>query len=149
MAQITRQQKKEYAKLLFLRENMTQKEIAAKTQVTEKTIGKWIKEGNWMQLKASVIITKEEALKRTYRQINEIHNAIEKKEAGQQFATGKEADSLAKLAAAARSMETDVSVSDTVEVFKRFINWLRSVDIEKAKEIVELQDKYIKTLLNE
>ncbi len=41
---------REYAKLLFVKEGLPQKEIAERVKVTEKTIGKWIQEGNWKDL---------------------------------------------------------------------------------------------------
>jgi transcriptional regulator with XRE-family HTH domain len=147
MAELKLQNKKEWAKLLFIKENITQKEIAQKVGVTEKTISKWVNTENWEQFKASIIITKEEGLKRIYMQINEVNSAIEKKPQGERYATGKEADILVKLAASARSLETETSISDVIEVFKRFINWLRPIDLEKAKEIIIMQDNYIKTIL--
>ena len=135
--------KKDYAKLLFLRENLTQKEIAAKVGVTEKTIGKWIKDENWEHLKTSIVITKEEQLRRIYDQIAALNDFILTKEDGK-FANSKEADSLTKLAAAARALETDVALADVIEVAKRFIHFLRMVDIDKAKEVTVLFDAFIK-----
>lgn len=140
-------QKKDWGKLLFTRDNLSQKEIAQKVGVSEATVCRWAKDDKWDLQKASLTITREEALTRIYCQINEINAAIMKKDEGQRFAIGKEADALSKLAAAARSMETDASVTETMEVFKRFLNWLRGVDINKAKEFVEYQDNYIKTIL--
>jgi len=147
MADLKIQHKKDWAKLLFLRENISQKEIAAKVQVTEKTIGNWIKKEDWDRLKASVIITKEEELKRIYMQINEINSSIESRAEGKRFADNREADILSKLSAIAKNLETNVSLSETIEVFKRFLNWLRPVDLEKAKEFINYQDNYIKSIL--
>lgn len=147
MAANTRAQKKEFAKLLYLRESLTQKEIAEKVGITEKTISLWIKKGNWSQLKTSFIITKEEELRRIYIQINELNNFIESREEGKRYASAKEADTISKLATSARSMETDASLSDVMAVFKRFLNWMRNIDLDKAKEFIEYQDAFIKTLL--
>lgn len=139
--------KQEWAKTLYLLENFTQKEIAEKVGVTEKTMSKWVNEGQWSQLKSSVIITKSEELKRIYMQINELNTMIFKRDEGQRFASSKEADSLSKLAAAARSLETETSVTDVIEVFKRFTNWLRASDLDRAKDLIILQDAFIKSLM--
>lgn len=147
MSNLTLQQKKDWAKLLYLKENLTQKEIAARVSVTEKTLSKWVNEGKWDMLKSSVIITKSEELQRIYLQINELNDSIFSREKGQRFASNKEADSLVKLTATARNLETDASVADVIEVFKRFSNWLRSVDLEKAKDLIVFQDAFIKNIM--
>jgi transcriptional regulator with XRE-family HTH domain len=139
-------EKKEWAKLLYLKENLTQKEIAIKVGVTEKTLSKWVndKEEKWEQMKASIIITKEEELRRIYMQIKELNAHIFTREEGKRFANSKEADTLNKLSATARAMETEASLADVIEVFKRFLDWLREFDLIKAKEIADLQDSFIK-----
>lgn len=144
---LTNKQKKEWAKLIYLSENLLQKDIATKVGVTEKTIGGWIKDENWEALKSSVIITKEQELRRIYMQINELNNHIFSREEGTRFANSKEADTLNKLAATARSLETDTSVAEIIEVAKNFIQFVRREDNEKAKDITKLFDEFIKTKL--
>lgn len=68
-----KQVEKDYAKVLFVNDNVSQKEIAARLLVTEKTIGKWIKEGNWESLKTSLLVTKDKQLTALYTQL-ETHN---------------------------------------------------------------------------
>lgn len=140
-------QKKEWAKLLYLSDNLLQKDIAAKVGVTEKTISAWASKENWESLKSSLIITKEQELRRIYMQINELNNHIFSREEGTRFANSKEADTLNKLAATARSLETDTSVAEIIEVAKNFIQFVRKEDNEKAKDITKLFDEFIKTKL--
>lgn len=144
---MTRGQKQEYAKILFLKESLKQKEIAERVGVTEKTIGNWLKKGDWQRLKTSLVITKEAELRRIYIQINELNTHIEDKEDGNKFANNKEADTLSKLAATAKALETDASLSEVMEVFRGFLNYMRGINLEKTQDIVMLQDAYIKTLL--
>jgi DNA-binding XRE family transcriptional regulator len=144
---LTNQQKKDWAKLIYLKDNLTQKEIAQKVGVTEKTIGKWIQSEEWYKLKSSITITKEETLRRFYIQINEITAAIEKRDDGQKYANSKETDTLVKLTAAIKNLETETSISEVIEVSKNFLNWLRKHDLTKAQELSEYFDAYIKTLL--
>jgi transcriptional regulator with XRE-family HTH domain len=148
MARHTIQQKKEHAKLLYTVEGVTvQKELAERTGVSKTTINKWVNEENWEALRASVIITKENELKRMYMQITELNDAIMSREKGERFSTSKEADVLVKLTAAVRQLESDTSVADTIEVMKNFINFVRQDNYETAKNITNLADVFIKSLL--
>jgi hypothetical protein len=141
-------EKKEWAKLMYLRTNKNQKEIADTVNVAEKTLSKWKTSENWDRLRSSIIITKDEQLRRVYQQINELTSMIEKRPEGERFADSSEADTLSKLASTSRSLESDLSIADIIDVFMGFTDWLREVDFKKAQEINELQDGYIKHRLN-
>lgn len=148
MADLTNKQKKELARLLYIKENFTQKEIAARVEVTEKTIGRWIQEEKWEDLKINFIISKEQELRRLLIQIRNLNDAIENREVGKRYATAPEADTLTKLAAASRNLMTETNVGQVIDVFIDFNDWLRSaVGVEKAQELGELQDKFVKSLL--
>ncbi len=147
MALLNNDQKKEWAKMIFLKENLTQKEIAQKVGVTDKTLGKWINEGNWNQYKSSIIITKEQELRRIYMQINELNTHIFSREEGSRFANSKEADTLTKLTAAARSLETDTSIADVIEVAMQVCNFIKKDDLLKAQEMSNYFEAFIKTKL--
>lgn len=136
--------KKDIAKSLFLNGNFTQEEIAEKVGITRQTVSRWIKDGGWEQLKASMTITPDQILAGLNRQIIEINNNINSREEGKRFASVPEADTLAKLASAIKKIEQDVGIADIVNVGIRFTNWLRPVDLDKAKMFNELWDTFIK-----
>ena len=71
-----KQVEKDFAKILFVNENVLQCEIATRLKVTEKTIGKWIKEGNWESLKKSMLVTKDNQLTALYDQLEIMTNEI-------------------------------------------------------------------------
>ncbi|MBR5607868.1 MAG: DDE transposase family protein [Bacteroidaceae bacterium] len=147
MAELTSQQKKEYAKMLFLKENLTQLEIAERVSVSRQTVARWMKEGKWEEHKVGITTTREAQIANFYRQIAEINRVISEREEGQRFATPAEADTLGKLAAAVKKMEADVGIADIISVGMRFIGWIRPVDIEKSKEFIRLWDAFIKDCL--
>ena len=147
MAELTSRQKKDFAKSIYLGEDLTQEEIAERVGVKRQTVSRWIKEGNWERHKVSITITREEQLKNLYLQLSELNAAIAKKPEGERFANAAESDTISKISNAIKRMETDVGLADILSVFKSFVKWLRSYDISRSKEIVPLLDAYIKSKL--
>lgn len=136
-------QKKEFAKTLFLHENLTQQEISERVGVSRKTVNKWINDGQWESLKASITLTREEQLKNLYRQLAEINKAIsERKES--RFASPSEADTITKLSNAISKLETDIGIADIIAVLKKLTAFVRKISLEKAKELVPLFDSFLK-----
>ena len=107
-------------------------------------MARWIKDGSWDSIKASVAITPAQIIAQWNRQIIEVNNAIAGREEGKRFATPAEADALAKLAGAINKLQNDIGVSDCVSVAMRFLSWLRPLDIEAAKQFNNLFDAFIK-----
>lgn len=144
MQKLAAQQKKEFAKTLYLRENLTQSEIAERTGVSTKTIYRWITAEKWENLKAGMTITREQQIVNLYRQVAEINNVIASRPEGERFANSKEADILGKLSAAIRKMEAEAGIAEIISVLTKFIEWIRPADLDKAKEITALADAFIK-----
>jgi len=140
---LTNIQKKELALILYTKENLTQAEIAERVGCSRVTIGKWIKEGNWEMLKVSITITKEEQLKSLYRQLAELNDKINEREKGDRFPSSTEADTISKLASAIKKMETEVGLSDIIATFSDLLRWVRTFDLEKAKELAPLLDAFV------
>ena len=144
---MTTGQRKEWAKLLFVKENLTQAEIAERVGVSRVTVNKWINAENWEHLKVSVTITKEEQLKNLYRQLAELNGKIAQREQGQRFPNAAEADTISKLANDIKKMETEVGLADITSVFADLLKWLRTYDAEQAKQVCPLLDAFVKSKL--
>lgn len=145
MAGLTNKQKKEWAQLLYTRENVTQKEIAERVSVSAVTMSKWVNDGNWDELKASITITKEEQLKNLYRQLSELNKGIAEREPGKRYANSVEADTISKLANAIDKMESDVGLSDIIATFRKFLEWIRTFNLVEAQRLTPLFDSFVKT----
>lgn len=146
--ELTIAQKKEWAKLLFTKENLTQLEIAERVGVSRVTIGKWINAENWEQLKVSITITREEQLKSLYRQLAELNTTISDRPKGERFPSAAEADTISKLANAIQKMETEVGLANVISVFGELLKWLRTFDIEQSKQISSVLDAFVKSKLS-
>ena len=144
---LTIKQKKEWAKMLYIKEHLLQNEIAERTGVSKQTISKWVKAEKWEALKASVSITREEQLANLYRQAAEINSAIAKRKEGERYAASKEVDSINKLASAIEKMERETGIADIISVSKQFLDWMRKSDLAKAKALSNDFDLFIKDLL--
>jgi len=133
---------KENAKMLFLYERLTQKEIASRVGVSEVTIGKWVKD--WESLKLNYTQTREQRIKDTLFQLAELDASISKKDEGMRFPTSKEADIRRKLTADLKDLETEGNIRDIIYVARKFLNWLRTSDRDKAAELSDYFDAFIK-----
>ena len=147
MADLTNAQKKEWAKTLYMRENLTQQEIAERVGVSRVTVSNWVRAGKWEEQKAGLTLTRQEQVANLYRQVAEINRAISARAEGERFPNSKEADILGKLSAAIRNMEQETGIADIISVLTGFIEWLRPFALEKAKELTRLADAYIKDKL--
>lgn len=147
--------KRKQAKDLYCRNHLTQQAIAQLLGVTEKTIGRWKQDDDWDREKAAYTTTKESELRRLYAQLARINDSIADSDHG--YANTKEADVIAKLSAAIKTLENDAGVAATIQVAMNFLDWLkgRSVDVKPLVEgrrsvnqlICDEMDLYIKGLL--
>ncbi|MDR1336520.1 MAG: putative DNA-binding transcriptional regulator [Tannerella sp.] len=144
-----RGQKKEWARLLYTRENLTQKEIAEKTGVSAVTVNKWVKEGSWDRLKQSMLVTREVQLNRMYMQLDEMTSVIMAREEGSRFADSREAAAIRDLTAAIKKLETEASVGDIYEVARRLLDWLRPVNADRALLVANVIDEFIKHVMKQ
>lgn len=135
-------QRKEYAKLIFLRENVTQQEIADRVGVSRVTVNKWVKE--WEGLKLNLLQTREERIASTLSQLDELDRSIAAKEEGKRFPTTAEADIRRKLTADLEALEQEASVRDIYNVSRGLLDYVRRIDLDRAKEISDYFDSYIK-----
>lgn len=143
---MTNQQKKEWAKLLFIKENLTQKEIAEKVGISQQTMTRWVNSERWEELKVSVTITREEQLRNLYRQLAELNKEIANRD-GNRFPTTAEADTITKLANSIEKLETETGLSEIQSTFREFLGWMRKFDLQEAQRLVTLFDEFIKTKL--
>ncbi len=149
MAGLTNKQKQEWAETEICVNGLSQKEAAEKIGVSPITINRWYKKLGWEKRKQALLITKEKQLARLYMQMDELNTAIMSREEGKRFADSKEADTLLKLSASIERMEQKASIADIVEVSKRFLNYLRSYVPEKALEVGNMFNDFIKHTLKQ
>lgn len=134
---------------MFVKENLTQQEIADKVGASRVSVGRWIKDGKWEELKASLTLTKEEQIQNILRQIAQMNKTIasRKEDEGPRYATTAEADTIGKLSAAVKKLEGEVGIVEVVSVGIKFSEWIRRIDLDKAKEVGMLWDAFVKEMM--
>jgi len=124
--ELTINQKKEWAQFLYLTDNYTQKEIAAKVKVSQKAIGAWVKKENWDVLKKSMLTSKNELLSFFYDTLQKIRKKITEGDDG--IGDTKLADMVIKYTAAIKNLETETNTAEKMEVGRMYINYLMSME---------------------
>ena len=140
------QQKKEYAKLLYITGDLNQKEIAERVDVNPKTIGTWIEDGMWKYLRKSLLTSKGDQLRRYYEILDAVTTKIEATEGG--YGDTKLADMSIKYTGIIKNLETETSTGQMIETGMRFIRSVQKVDSELAKQITKFFDAFIMEELN-
>lgn len=145
MSALNKKQQAEFAKTLYVRESLTQKEIANRVGVTEATIRAWKEKGKWDELRAIHTISKPEMIRAWYAQINQINIAISQREEGHRYASSKESDTLLKLSQSIKNLEAELGISEYANAFTDLLDWLKPQDLQKAKEFSDIMDGFIKS----
>lgn len=148
MADLTNAQKKEWAKTLYLKENLTQQEIADRVGVSRVSVSNWVRAGKWEEQKVGLTLTRQEQVANLYRQVAEINKAIAERPEGERFPSSKEADILGKLSAGHTQHGAGSGHCRHHQCPHRAhrLGYGRPTS-KKAKEITRLADAYIKDKL--
>lgn len=149
MAELTREQKKDFAKQLYLNDSsITQTEIAERVGVSKVTICKWVKEGKWEDLQVSLLVEKDVQLARLYKQLKMWNDMVEKRPDGEKFLVSKEADAVVKITAAIKNLETETNIAEKMSTGKEFLSFVRKTSgFEFSKEVAKIFNAYIKSCM--
>lgn len=152
---MAKQEQREHARLLYVNERITLKEVAERVKVTEKTVGRWCKEDNWDKLRKSLLTTREAQLTHWYNQLDAINMDIAERpdlfdEKGKKLKrppklipTSAEADIMAKTTSNIKSLEVDIGLGEIVETGKKLITFIQHINLDDAKLFKNYFDEYI------
>lgn len=137
----------DYAKMLYIYDKLTQKEISKKADVSEPTISKWANDGKWDDYRKAISVTRDERYRSTINQLTELDNLINSRDENHRFPSKDESNIRRKLVADLKSLEVECGIVDVINVSIKLLEWLRQVDNEKAKELSDIFNSYIKSTL--
>lgn len=133
-----REQKKELARLYYM-QGESQKKIALNLSVTEATVSKWAKEGNWQIRRAAINITRPELVNKTLLLINSLLDKVNEAENPiEEF--GAIADRISKLAATVERLDKKTNLVTVMEICSSFEKWL----VVRSRFDKEVTDAFIR-----
>lgn len=138
---LSKSKEHDFAKLLFTQERLSIKEVAERVGVSEKTVSKWRTLDGWDSIRKSLLVTKDQQITHLYNQLEWLNDDISGRE--MKIATVKEADIISKITSAIKKLEVDASLGEIFEVGRLFIDFVREIDLSKAKDITTLFDQFI------
>lgn len=136
-------EKKDLARSLYIKSDMTRKEIAQQVGTTEKTLRKWIDDDGWDKMKDSLQITRPQLLQDAYAQLNAINRYIEEKLQGIPTKDLSDAKGVIR-----KEIETfsEQPIHKYIEVFEDFIGYLSKTTPSKVAEFAALSQEFINQL---
>ncbi len=146
MSKKIKEEKQDYLRLLYTKDNITtQKELAQRVGITEKTAGEWIEEMNLKKLSRNFLLTREEQLANLLDELVEINEAIKEKPKGQRFADSKLANTRRYLIRDIKDLETKALLPEIISALTQFLDYARINDLDETQLIAKYVDAFIKT----
>lgn len=139
--EMSREQIRETAKGLFVKSDMSQKEIAVLLGVSEKSVSEWRKKYDWDTSKQIQSITRKSLLEEAYKQLDAINKKIADK-----GGIPDKALSDAK-AQCLREIEqfSDTPTHIYIDVFEDFCAWLSRYAPKQLRGVSELSLRFIES----
>ncbi|WP_298307249.1 hypothetical protein [Flavobacterium sp.] len=158
---ISKKKELEYARILYVSERLTYKEVSERVGVTEKTISKWanLPEENWDKRRKSLLTTRQSQLVHWYNQLEAINEEIANRPPlivkGKELAnplknnipTNSEADTMSKITSNIQKLEVEISLGEYVQVTKKILEFIQKVDLDAAKLLTRYADEFINSKL--
>lgn len=138
--QLSAEERKEWARGLYTKENYSISDTARIVRVEETTIAQWKDEEGWEGIRCSLATSKNKQLKLMYETIAKLQERIG---ADVNTINSKDVDMMVKYTRAIKNLETKVAVSVMIEVFEDFVLWLRKKDSGLARVVAPRFSNYI------
>lgn len=139
-AAFTTDEKKEWARLLFMKEEKSVDEVAAATGLEPAVVRGWAADGQWHGVRRTMATSRHYQLEKMYELLEQL---TEKMNASNEI-NSKDADLLIKYTAAIKNLDLDTGIPQVVEVGTLFTTWLRRQDAALARETALHFDAFIK-----
>lgn len=142
---LSKEKEREYARILYVSERITAKEIAERVGVSEKTIGTWIDKYGWDRLRQSLLTTRQNQLVHWYNQLDAMNTDIATRTPP--VPASKEADTMSKITSNIQRLETEIGLGEYVEVGTKLLTFIQSIDLNDARLFKNYLDEFINSKL--
>jgi hypothetical protein len=145
-------QERALAKHIFVHGSTTIKELSVRMGITEKTLGKWALEDKWDDMRKSLLVTKDEQIRRILNIIDNLNTKIErsgekKKDSDDVDIDGagdpKLADMLIKYTTALKNLQTELGITERMETCQELISFAQANYPAELAMLINIMDAYI------
>lgn len=137
--------KKAEAKSLFMLEKFDQKKICALLGIAQNTFTRWKREGSWDSILEAQTGGKDRFAAILLEQITALDDSMQ--EGGRKLMTSTEINSLYQLHGMLRRVETEGSITATVNVMIQFTEWMSIRYPSEVKLVTKYSDEFIQEQL--
>ena len=138
---------KEFARLIYLREDITQKDLSIRVGVNEKTIKRWIDDGKWDAMRKTLLTTKQEQLNMLYDILDKLTREGKAALEDDDPDTNPNADAIIKITNAIKKLETQTGAGEIIDALTRLIKFIQAEDLALAKTVTHWADLFIQSVL--
>jgi transposase len=138
---------KETSQLLYF-EGYTQRAIAKSLNVAEKTVNRWVKDGNWSRQRDSLTASKENRLSELYEELKQLNTWIKEvgyieKKNGKLYhvANISQANVRRGLIKDIKDLENDYSIGEMIKIGIDFLKFLKSTENDGEDDPLSLKVK--------
>lgn len=126
------ERKKRLAFTLFVDNGFEQRVISQITSISEPSISKWKKDGNWEEERRIAIMGPDKQMRRIIRMYDTMLTLIEKRKSPYNVPDSKEADILNKMADSVKKLNSDFTFFIKAEVGKMFVTFVQATHGQEA-----------------
>ena len=141
-------QKKEWAKQLFTRDELTQKDIALTVGISEKTMSKWVNDENWDTLRKTLLTSNDQQLRFLYECLDLLNQENKEALSDDDPGTKPNLDGVSKLTKSIKNLQKDLGVEDMIEAFMQLVRFVRQVNVEDSKIINRYADLLVQSKMS-
>lgn len=124
---------------MFIEQGMLCNAIAPLVKVTEATLSKWRKEGNWDTRRAEALASPHKIREILLKELQNVASG-EKAQI--------DADALAKISKVMEALTDRISPQVTISVIKGFDNWMADNDPKMAVQFLEWHKRFIQYIIS-
>lgn len=125
---------RERAEEFAVGQGMSGRDIAELLSVSEVTVSKWRKEGNWENKKKEIDLSPIRIKQKLLSEAQKIANGE---------SSDIEADKLSKIVAAIDRLDKKISIRLIADVFREFDNWLSEIEPVRAVEFTKYHKLFL------
>ncbi|GAA4354109.1 hypothetical protein GCM10023185_15450 [Hymenobacter saemangeumensis] len=146
---LTNKDKKELALSLFLNTDKSQKEIAARLEVSENTLSTWANAGGWATIKGANTATRPQIIADLYQQISLIKDKAVDDEGKRRVMNTHETQAIRMISKSISELDKRLSIDTYITVIEEMMTWLFEVAPALAKSIMPKVDGFVDSKFKE